>query len=78
MKIVILLLAVALLLWLLFGRSRRGSSPRTERRPDVDKVAEGMVACAHCGVNVPVSEALRLGDQSYCSDAHRLAGPRPS
>lgn len=33
--------------------------------------------CAHCGVHLPVSEALHdLGGRIYCSEAHRLAGPR--
>jgi uncharacterized protein len=34
---------------------------------------ENMVACAHCGVHLPQSEAVR-GEASlhYCSDAHRI------
>jgi uncharacterized protein len=36
-----------------------------------------MARCAHCGMHLPQSEAL-LDDaqRSYCSAAHRTAGPR--
>jgi uncharacterized protein len=30
-----------------------------------------MVTCAHCGLHVPQSEALRKGARSYCCPAHR-------
>lgn len=78
MKFVILVLAVLLLLWMLFGRSRRGD--RADRRPPRSTPptaqAEGMVACAHCGVHLPRSEAVLAGALAYCSRAHREAGPR--
>lgn len=32
---------------------------------------EKMIACAHCRINVPLSEALQSGGQSFCSDEHR-------
>jgi uncharacterized protein len=78
MKIVILILAIVVLLWLLFGRSRRGLPRHKGRGAGGDNAPEGMVACAHCGVHLPISEALRAGEQAYCSDAHRVAGPRPT
>jgi uncharacterized protein len=36
-----------------------------------------MARCAHCGMHLPQPEAL-LDDaqRSYCSAAHRVAGPR--
>jgi uncharacterized protein len=43
--------------------SRRGAAP------------EAMVRCAHCGLHLAVAEALQDGGLSYCSEAHRLAGP---
>jgi uncharacterized protein len=74
MKFVILAVAIVLLLWLVFGRrGRRGAA--APRRPPAGG-AEGMVACAHCGVHLPRSEALEGGVRLYCSDAHRIAGPR--
>jgi uncharacterized protein len=30
-----------------------------------------MVACAHCGVHLPESEAIRDGDKYFCSEEHR-------
>ena len=51
-------------------RSSRSSSP-AERAP------EGMVKCAYCGVNQPVSESILTHGRYYCCDAHRQqAGAR--
>ena len=80
MKLVILLIAVLLLVWLVLGSLRRfsqrkgaGAPPtRTSAAPQV----EGMVACAHCGVHLPASLALSGGKQVYCNASHRDAGPR--
>jgi uncharacterized protein len=76
MKFVIVVLAIVLLAWLLFGRNRRGDAA-SPRRPRARKQAavEGMVRCAHCGVHLPASEALASGALHYCSDAHRERGP---
>ena len=79
MKLVVVLLALLLLVWLVLGSTRRR---RKGVRRDDDTGAkpppavEGMVACAYCGVHVPGSQALTLRDQSFCSAAHRDAGPR--
>jgi uncharacterized protein len=70
-KVLIIALAVALLLWLLFGRAPRssGKPPRSATRGG----AEDMVSCAHCGVHLPRSEALAARSLHYCSAAHRDA-----
>lgn len=74
---VLLLLALALgVLWLLRGR-RRGAAdpPRAQAKRPVGPQA--MLACAHCGVHLPQSDALMdATGRPFCSDAHRLAGPR--
>lgn len=72
-RFLILAAAVALLLWLVFGRSLRARRPPA---PPPSARSESMVVCAHCGIHLPASEALRLGEQAYCSAAHRDAGPR--
>lgn len=83
LKLVLVLGAVLLLVWLLVGRSggrakdRRSSKPtdgttRSAARP------EGMVACAHCGVHLPASAALQHQGRSFCNAAHRDSGPRES
>jgi uncharacterized protein len=81
MKLIVVAAALALLVWLLLGRSnRRGSTPpKAARRQDAAPAApEPMVSCAHCGVHLPRSEAALDGEVMYCTPAHRLAGPRSS
>jgi uncharacterized protein len=87
MKYLIVLLVVVAGAWLLLGR-RRGSQrdglkgrasadPRVPpaEPPAIDAVT--MVACAHCGVHVPAAELhFDAAGRPYCSDAHRVAGPR--
>ena len=75
MKFLLLIAVVGLVLWLLRSKSRRGAEgPRT---PKSKPGAQPMLACAHCGVHLPQAEAkMDVGGRPYCSDAHRLAGPR--
>jgi len=53
---------------LLAGTRRDGGSvrPPTAR----------MVRCAQCDLYLPEEEALRRGEGYYCSEEHRLHGPR--
>ena len=54
---------------------RTGAPPPQGKRPLPPP--QDMVACAHCGVHLPQGEALTdAGGRAYCSEAHRLAGPR--
>ncbi|HMZ01904.1 MAG TPA: PP0621 family protein [Burkholderiaceae bacterium] len=72
----ILLLALAVVaLW-------RGARRRDAARPDAatppprrGAAPEAMVRCAHCGLYLAAADALQDGERSYCSEAHRLAGP---
>jgi uncharacterized protein len=80
MKYLLVLLVVGIVLWLMFGRSRKPADRADAARPAAGGPAEPapMLACAHCGVHLPRDEALRDGvGRAYCSEAHRLAGPRP-
>jgi uncharacterized protein len=71
-KFLLVIVVVAVVLWLMFGRrGSRGSGGRNG-----PPRAEGMVRCAHCGVHLPRSEAVLLGDRVYCSPAHRDLGAR--
>lgn len=90
MKWLLLAVVVVGVLWWL-GRGRSGpgkasgdgdaggsgaSASRTTKGPKSQP--EAMVACAHCGMLLPQSDAL-IGSQDgrpYCSEAHRRAGPR--
>jgi uncharacterized protein len=78
MKYLLLLLVVlAALAWLSIGRRRRNGTPPEGRGARREPVAPTMIACAHCGVHLPQPDALfDAAGRPYCSDAHRLAGPR--
>ena len=84
MKIVVVLVAVLLLVWLLLGSSRRRAkgarrddpAPPASPAPGAARRIEDMVSCAHCGVHLPGSLALRDRDHAFCSAAHREAGVR--
>ncbi|MFO1219109.1 MAG: PP0621 family protein [Burkholderiaceae bacterium] len=68
--LLVLVVVVVVLAWVM----RR---PRVTTRSGAEKTATAdMVACAHCGVHVPAHDALADGRRHYCSEAHRLAGPR--
>jgi uncharacterized protein len=69
----LILLLVIWVVWRAF-RSFRPPAPPAARSPK----GEVMLACAHCGLNVPQSEALIDGPSlSYCCEAHRRLGPSP-
>lgn len=79
MKLLIVLVALVVLIWLLLGSARRrtkGARRQATNAPPPTTAVEGMVACVHCGVHLPSSQALTVRGQAYCSAAHRDAGPR--
>lgn len=50
----------------------KASDPVPPAAPAEDAV-EAMVACAQCGIHLPLSEAVRgTGSQHFCCDAHRV------
>lgn len=50
--------------------------PAGARGPSAQSLpGERMVRCEHCGVYLPVSDAVVAGERHYCSLAHRDAGP---
>jgi uncharacterized protein len=70
LRLVIILIG----LWLVLTLIKRALA--SHRKPPPDKPATAkMVACAHCGVHIPESEAVRDGDRHYCSEAHRRKTP---
>lgn len=77
------LLLALVVLWLLYSPAVRGrlrGQPRHKAdggKPTKSAQTDRIEPCAHCGVHLPVSEALHdIGGRVYCSEAHRLAGPR--
>ncbi len=82
MKYLLVLVVVLVVLWLML---RRRDAPPPAAAPPKDnpgtkpesKAPQQMLACAHCGVHLPQAEAqMDVGGRPFCSEAHRLAGPR--
>ncbi|QBK06232.1 hypothetical protein DW355_17275 [Hylemonella gracilis] len=80
MKFLLFLLVMLLAVWL--WRSGRTAEPPARRpagptRPTPRKtVPQDMVRCAHCGLHLPLSEAVVSTGAHYCSTEHRrLAEP---
>lgn len=56
------------------GPGSRAASPAASGAGATEK----MVACAHCGIHLPLSEALTSADQrSYCCEEHRALHATP-
>jgi uncharacterized protein len=74
MKYLLVLIVVVLGLWLLL---RKRSPPAKPKPPQKPAGPAQMLACAHCDLRLPRSEALMDPQgRAFCSEAHRLAGPR--
>ena len=71
--LVLLVVVVAVGIW---RSKRRAEAAEPTRTATTLPQAQTMVACAHCGVHLPHSEALAHAGQHYCSPAHRDAGAR--
>jgi uncharacterized protein len=79
MKYLLLLVVVGVLVWMLTARRRAPPKDgRTQPKPGrKTETPPAMLACAHCGVLMPPDEALNdAAGRAFCSEAHRLAGPR--
>ncbi|ATE60954.1 PP0621 family protein [Thauera sinica] len=77
-NLLIFLLALWGIWWIrrAIRRAGEGRAAGGEKAGKTRRRVEHMVECAHCGVHVPESEGVRDGERFFCSEAHRLAGPR--
>jgi len=66
MRLVILLIIVAILLWLL---KRLFSAPPEPEKLESSK-SENMRQCKYCGVHVPESSILLVREKPYCCQEH--------
>jgi len=78
MKFFLLLGLFFLMVWLVRGARRRdlpGASPKAPAAPPeaAQPSSESIVACAHCGLHLPQSEAVEGAASWFCGEAHRLA-----
>ena len=70
-RLILIGIIIVLVVWLL-KRALAGPS-REKSQPG----AQGdLVSCAHCGVNLPKSDARSAGGNYFCSEEHWRAGPR--
>ncbi len=82
MKYLLLLAVLAVVGLVFFGRRRPPPTPPASKdpargRPAPEQPPQAMLACAHCGVHLPQAEArMDVAGRPYCSDVHRLLGPR--
>jgi len=65
MRLLVLILIVAVLLWLLKRMFGATPDPRLESGK-----AENMKQCKYCGVHVPESSIVTAGDETYCCQEH--------
>ena len=73
-RLIFIALVVAFLFWLV-KRALASGAPRKEDAPAAPAQGD-LVSCAHCGVNLPQSEARSAGGRHYCSEEHSRLGPR--
>jgi uncharacterized protein len=69
---ILLLIVIGFVVWGVFRAYQRSLS--RPGRPTAEKAAEDMVKCAHCGVNLPRSEAIYSGGDFYCTPEHQQRG----
>jgi len=67
-KVLLLVIATVVVYFVLTGLARK------RRQRAAPPPVEPMVPCAHCGVNLPRSEALGAAGRFFCSEEHRRIG----
>lgn len=60
--------AVLLFYWLRHARNGKPAKPVDQVPP-----TQGLLRCAFCAVNFPASDAITVGSDVFCCEAHRLA-----
>jgi uncharacterized protein len=75
-RLILLLLAVAVLVWLLRRALRERPQGRPEGRVRPPARPGDLVACAHCGVHLPRQDAHVAAGGCYCGEEHARLGPR--
>jgi uncharacterized protein len=70
-------LILLLLIWLVWRLLRVVRRDAPAQSPDARTArGEAMRPCAHCGLNVPLSETVSdAAGMFYCTESHRRLGP---
>jgi uncharacterized protein len=73
MKMLLVLIAIAVLLWLLKRSLTRKSGPKAPPKAGRRRVAapEPIVACVQCGLHLPRDEMISGRGGVFCGAAHR-------
>ena len=71
LKILLLIVVVFVVLAVIRTYQRSLNKPAAPTR---GPVVEDMVKCAHCGVNLPRSEAIFSGGDFFCTPEHGQLG----
>jgi len=73
-RLILIAVAVFVVIWLL---RRALAGPRAAGEPPAEAGEQkgDLVSCAHCGVNLPKSDARSAGGRYYCSKEHWRRGP---
>jgi uncharacterized protein len=67
------LIGLGFVIYLLFKNYQR-SLNRPGNPPEARRGPEDMVKCAHCGVNLPRSEAIFSQGEFFCTPEHQRLG----
>jgi len=66
------IIIVVFVVWLVITLIKRALAPPQAPKPKTPGVAQ-MVQCAHCGVHLPMTNAIQDGNQYYCCPDHKKA-----
>ena len=69
---ILVLIVIGFVVWGLIRAFQR--SLNTPSTHSDSKTVETMVKCAHCGVNLPRSEAICAQEAFYCTPEHQKLG----
>ena len=75
-KIIFLLGAVFVLVWLIRGATSRRQPPPSADRARAASKPQTMLACAQCGMHLPGDDVLPGRGGVFCGEAHRAAYER--
>jgi uncharacterized protein len=71
---ILLLIAIAFVVLALIRAYQRSLNPPSASTRG--QTVEDMVKCAHCGVNLPRSEAIYSGGEFFCTPEHKQLGKK--
>lgn len=71
---ILLLVAIGFVVWSAIRVYQR--SLNKPPAPPRDQTVEDMVKCAHCGVNLPRSEAIYSAGDFFCTSEHKQLGKK--